>query len=70
MSKGTRDENLAQEDDYLDDSNDWNDTTTDYVQPERDKQAARGRPKWKAIEEYWEQKRLKDALQDYPSEED
>ena len=70
MSKGTRDDNLAQDDDYLDDSNDWNDTATDFVSPERGKQTSRDRPKWKAIEEYWEQKRLKDALRDYPSEED
>lgn len=70
MSKGKRDDNRAQDDDYLDDGNDWNDAPMDNFPSERDKQAARGRPKWKAIEEYWEQKRLKDALQDYPSEED
>ena len=69
MSKGTRNENLAQDDDYLDDGNDWSESATDDALPEGGKGADRGRPKWKAIEEYWEQKRLKDALQDYPSEE-
>ena len=70
MSKGTRDENLAQDDDYIDDGNEWSEAVSDDALPEGGKAASRGRPKWKAIEEYWEQKRLKDALQDYPSEED
>ena len=69
MSKGMRDENLAQDDEYLEDGNEWSETVTDAASPEAEKAAARGRPKWKAIEEYWEQKRLKDALQDYPTEE-
>ena len=70
MSKSTRDDNLAQDDDYLDDSNDWSEPATDDIPQERDKPRSHGRPKWKAIEEYWEKKRLKDALQDYLSEED
>jgi len=70
MSKSTRDANLAQDDDYLDDSNDWSDRGTDDFPQERVKPNAHGRPKWKAIEDYWEQKRLKDALEDYLTEEE
>ena len=71
MSKGTRDENLARDDDFFDeDGNDWNEPTVDKIPPNRDKSASRGAPKWKAIEEYWEKKRLEDALQDYLSEEE
>ncbi|MEJ2650525.1 MAG: hypothetical protein P8173_01750 [Gammaproteobacteria bacterium] len=69
MSKGKRDENLAQHDDYLDeDSDDWSEAVVDGASPNRDKSTGRSAPKWKAIEEYWEKKRLEDALQDYLSE--
>ena len=70
MAKSTRDDNLAQDDDFLDEGNDWNEPPSENIPQERDKSVPRGGPKWKAIEEYWEEKRLRDALQDYLSEED
>ena len=70
MAKGTRNNNLAQDDDFLDESGDWNEPLTDITTQERYKSVSRNGPKWKAIEDYWEEKRLRDALQDYLSEEE
>ena len=67
MSKGTRDNNLAHDDDFFDD---WNEPLADNIPQERGKSVSRGSPKWKAIEDYWEEKRLRDALQDYLGEEE
>jgi hypothetical protein len=70
MANSTRDDNLAQDDDFLEDSGDWSDPVTDKLSLDRGKPISRDGPKWKAIEEYWEKKRLQDALQDYLSEEE
>lgn len=70
MSKTTRDDNLAQDDGFLDESNGWSESATDKIPQEQAKSVSRDGPKWKAIEEYWEKKRLRDALQDYLTEED
>ena len=70
MSKGSRDNNLAQDDDFLDDSNDWNEPLAEHIPQDRYKSVPRSGPKWKAIEDYWEEKRLRDALQDYLGEEE
>ena len=70
MVKSTRDNNLAQDDDFLEDNGDWSDPLADGLPQDQDKFISRDGPKWKAIEEYWEKKRLQDALQDYLSEEE
>jgi len=70
MAKSTRDVNLAQDDDFIEDNNDWGDPIADNLLQDRGKTISRDGPKWKAIEEYWEKKRLQDALQDYLSEEE
>ena len=70
MAKSTRDDNLAQDDDFLDENSDWSDLLADKLPQDRGKSASRDTPKWKAIEDYWEEKRLRDALQDYLSEEE
>ena len=70
MANSTRDDNLAQDDDFLEEGGEWSDPVNDNLPQERDKSHPRNGPKWKAIEEYWEQKRLRDALQDYLSEEE
>ena len=70
MSKRTRDDNLAKDDDLLDDSDDWSEPVPEIIPRERGKPISRDGPKWKAIEEYWEKKRLQDALQDYMTEEE
>jgi sulfur relay (sulfurtransferase) DsrC/TusE family protein len=70
MAKSTRDDNLAQDDDFLEDNSDWSDPVADNLPQDRGKPISRDAPKWKAIEEYWEKKRLQDALQDYLSEEE
>jgi hypothetical protein len=70
MSKSTRDDSLAQDDDFPDDGSEWSEPATDNLPRERGKSISRGGPKWKAIEEYWEEKRLQDALQDYMTEEE
>jgi len=71
MSKATRDDNIAQDDPILDDENDLIEQATDSDLPgELAKPVPRNGPKWKAIEEYWERKRLQDALQDYLTEEE
>ena len=67
MSKGTRDNNLAQDDDFFDE---WNEPLADNIPQEQGKSVSRSGPKWKAIEDYWEEKRLRDALQDYLGEEE
>jgi hypothetical protein len=70
MAKSMRNDNLAQDDDFLDENNDWNDPVADKLPLDQGKSSTRSGPKWKAIEEYWEKKRLQDALQDYLSEEE
>ena len=70
MAMSTRDDNLAQDDDFLDENSDWSDPLADKLPQDRGKSVSRDAPKWKAIEDYWEKKRLQDALQDYLSEED
>ena len=70
MAKSTRDDNLAQDDDFFEDNGDWSDPLTGKLAQDRGKSFSRDAPKWKAIEEYWEKKRLQDALQDYLSEEE
>jgi hypothetical protein len=68
MPKNMHDDNLAQDDDFSDEDNDWNEPAADNVPRDRDKTVSRSGPKWKAIEEYWEEKSLRDALQDYLTE--
>jgi hypothetical protein len=71
MSKSPGSDNLAQDDDFIDDGNEWTEPAADgALAPEEAKPLARSGPKWQAIEEYWERKRLRDALQDYLTEED
>ena len=70
MANSTRDDNLAQDDDFLEDNGDWSDPVADKLSLDRGKYSSHDGPKWKAIEEYWEKKRLQDALQDYLSEEE
>jgi hypothetical protein len=71
MSKSPGSDNLAQDDDFLDDGNEWTDSASDNaLATEEAKPPARSGPKWQAIEVYWERKRLRDALQDYLTEED
>ena len=70
MAKGTRDDSLAQDDELLDENGDWQEPPLENIPLDRNKAALRGAPKWKAIEDYWEEKRLRDALQDYLSEEE
>ena len=44
----------------------WPEEVADGPSPEeRDRPTPRGGPKWKAIEDHWERKRLREALQDY-----
>ncbi len=70
MANSTRNDNLAQDDDFIEENGDWSDPLTDKLLQDRGKSVSRDGPKWKAIEEYWEKKRLQDALQDYLSEEE
>ena len=64
MAKGTRDNNLAQDDDFLEDNGDWSDPVADNLPLDRGKSISRDGPKWKAIEEYWEKKRLREQFDD------
>lgn len=65
MSKDT------QNDELLDDAGEWlEDLSDNGIIEDHVKRGPRSGPKWKAIEDYWEQKRLRDQLQDYYSEED
>lgn len=69
MSKSPGSDNLAQDDDFIDDGNEWIESAPDNtLAPEAAKPLARSGPKWQAIEEYWERKRLRDALRDYLTE--
>jgi hypothetical protein len=70
MANGKHDDNLAQDDDFFEENGDWSDPPADKLPQDRGKSVSRDGPKWKAIEEYWEKKRLQDALQDYLSEEE
>jgi hypothetical protein len=71
MSKATRDDKIAQDDPIIDDETEWTEHATDGEPPgEPAKTITRNGPKWKAIEEYWERKRLQDALQDYLTDEE
>ena len=70
MHKHTLDDNLTQDDDFIDESNDWTEPADGGIPQDRGKPVSRGGPKWKAIEEYWEEKRLRDTLQDYLTEKD
>ena len=65
-----RDGNLAPDDDILDEDHDWSEPAAETLFRDRGKPVSRGGPKWKAIEEYWEEKRLRNALKDYLTDED
>ena len=71
MSTGARNDHLAQSGDLLDDGGEWLEEVSDSgIAESRAKFGPLGGPKWKAIEDYWEQKRLRDQLQDYFLEDD
>ena len=71
MSKASRDDKIAQDDPIVDDETEWTEQATDSELPQEvAKRIPSNRPKWKAIEEYWERKRLQYALQDYLTEEE
>ena len=70
MSNSMRDENLPQDDTFIDSDNDWNEPVSEDIPQERATSVSRNGPKWKAIEEYWEKKRLQDSLQDYLTEDE
>ena len=70
MSKDPHDNNLAQDEEFLDEGGNWSeDNSVNVPQAERATPVPRVGSKRKAIEEYWEQKRLRDRLQDYLTEE-
>ena len=70
MSNSMRDENLPQDDTFIDSDTDWNDAVSEDIPKENAPSVSRNGPKWKAIEEYWEKKRLQDSLQDYLTEDE
>lgn len=62
-------ENITRDDDFLEDNSEWVEPasqTRSETMPGK-KNPPNGR-KWKTIEEYREQKRLRDALQDYTTD--
>ncbi len=70
MAHGIESADPAEEDDFLD-NGDWPEEATEELSTqERGRPTPRGGPKWKAIEDYWERKRLRDALQDYIADEE
>ena len=71
MSKSSHDDNLVENDDFSDNIGEWiEESTNSGLKRERASSTPRSGLKWKAIEDYWEQKRLRDALQDDFSEDD
>lgn len=71
MPESTRDANPAQDDDIIDDDNEWvDDAADDSGFQDQAKAASQNLPKWKAIEDYWERKRLRNELQDYLTDEE
>jgi len=71
MAKALHEDKLSEDDDFVEDVSDWSDELADRtIKAERGNPGPRNSRKWKAIEDYWENKRLRDALQDYTSDED
>lgn len=71
MSNSALDENSAQESDFLDEDSEWVEGASDTgIRQDSDETFPRGGPRWKAIEDYWERKRLRDALQDYTTDDE
>ena len=70
MSNSMRDENLPQDDTFIESDTDWNEADSEDIPQVRATSVSRNGPKWKAIEEYWEKKRLQDSLQDYLTEDE
>ena len=65
-----RDVNGSAEEEDLPDA-DWSDEAADALSPdEQARPVPQGGPKWKAIEDYWERKRLREALQEDYLEDD
>ncbi|MEK7322366.1 MAG: hypothetical protein AABZ84_04725 [Pseudomonadota bacterium] len=63
MPKTANDEGIAPVDDFADGET-WTDDTSEAGATQKSAPVARYAPKWRNIEQYWEEKRLREQLKD------
>jgi hypothetical protein len=69
MAQGRQADDPAEDDDFIE--GDWAEEAGDeWTGEEKARPAPRAGRKLKAIEDYWERKRLREALRDYPLEDE
>ncbi len=68
MSTTTSGDNLVNDDDFVENDT-WNNEHAESNSGEKSA-AARHKPKWRNIEQYWEERRLREQLKDFLRDED